>query len=101
MPVAALTLEYAGILALTTTAAAALAPHTPEGLGGVAAGPATLLLLGAAFSLSRKIPFFVSEPGDPRWTTSHHGWGVALVGLVLAAGWLSRDPWRRQARKAT
>jgi hypothetical protein len=95
VPVAALTLEYAGIVALATAAAAALAPYTPEGLGGVAAGPATLLLLGAAFALSHKIPFFVSEPGDPRWTASHHGWLVALVGLVLAAGWLSRDPWRR------
>ncbi len=94
VPVAALTLEFAGIVALALVAATALAPHTPEGLGGVAAGPATLVLLGAAFALSRRIPVFVAEPGDPRWTTSHHAWVVALIALMLVAGWLSRDPRR-------
>jgi len=94
LPIEALTLEFAGILALTLVAAAALAPYTPEGLGGVAAGPAVLVILGAAFPLSHRIPGFIAEPGDARWNPSHHAWAVALIALVLACAWLSRDPWR-------
>jgi hypothetical protein len=94
LPVGALWLEFASMVAVTWAAAAVATPYVPEGLGGVAAAPA-LFGFVAAGAFIRQLALFAGSPGEAAWKLAHSRWlvvlGVALTILIEA----SRDPWRR------
>jgi fluoroquinolone transport system permease protein len=78
LPVAALTLEAAALLAVTMALAAAGSRLAPERRGGVVAAPALLALTSAA------------------WDGAHQRWAL-LLGLALAAfAAAGRDPAHRR-----
>ena len=99
LPVAALTVEAAGMAAVALAVAGLTIERSPDGLGGVASGPALLaLLLGSHVASVRWQVFSLLPvgPGDPIWTEAHIRWGLLLalsLGVVLAC---SADPARRR-----
>ena len=81
------------MLAVTLAAAAIAARIRGDGRGGVAAGPALLTLLAAAFLLlPPRWGLFPMGPGDPLWTAAHQRWALILLAGVLGLLWASRDP---------
>jgi hypothetical protein len=91
LPVAALTLEAAALLAVTLALAAAGSHLAPERRGGVVAALALLALASAAFLLPARVMLY-APPGGATWDGAHRRW-AALLGLALAAFALaSRDP---------
>src|SRR5262249_32164335 len=95
LPVAALTLEAAAVLAVAVALAAAGARLTPERRGGVVAAPALLALACAAFLLPARVALY-PPPGRAAWDAAHRRWAV-LLGLALAAfATACRDPARRR-----
>jgi hypothetical protein len=95
LPVAALTLEAAALLAVTLALAAAGSHLAPERRGGVVAAPALLALASAAFLLPARVTLY-APPGGAAWDGAHQRWatllGLALVAFALA----SRDPAHRR-----
>jgi hypothetical protein len=95
LPVAALTLEAAALLAVTVALAAAGSRLAPERRGGVVAAPALLALTSAAFLLPARVALY-AEPGGATWDGAHRRWAL-LLGLALAAfAAASRDPAHRR-----
>jgi hypothetical protein len=95
LPVAALTLEAAALLAVTVALGAAGSRLAPERRGGVVAAPALLALASAAGLLPAQVALY-AQPGSAAWYTAHHRWAV-LLGLGLAAfAAASRDPAHRR-----
>jgi hypothetical protein len=95
LPVAALTLEAAALLAVTVALAAAGSRLAPERRGGVVAAPALLALAGAAFLLPAPVALY-AQPGGAAWGAAHQRWAL-LLGLALAAfAAASRDPAHRR-----
>ncbi len=99
VPVAAATLEAAGMLALAVAAAAIAVPHVAEGRGGVVAGPVLTLAMMSAllaqFLYPRWATLFAFSPGAPEWQASHTRWTVLLVAGIVALVVTSLDPARR------
>lgn len=92
----ALSLELAAMLSVTLAVAAIAARVRGDGRGGVAAGPALLTLLAAAFLLlPSRWGLFPAGPEDPLWTPAHRRWALILLAGVLGLLWASRDPGRR------
>jgi hypothetical protein len=95
LPVAALTLEAAALLAVTVALAAAGSRLAPERRGGVVAAPALLALTSAAFLLPAQVTLY-AQPGSAAWDGAHRRWAL-LLGLALAAfAAASRDPAHRR-----
>jgi hypothetical protein len=95
LPVAALTLEAAALLAVTVALAAAGSRLAPERRGGVVAAPALLALASAAFLLPAQVALY-AQPGSATWDAAHRRWAL-LLGLALAAFAIaSRDPAHRR-----
>jgi hypothetical protein len=95
LPVAALTLEAAALLAVTVALAAAGSRLAPERRGGVVAAPALLALTSAAFLLPAQVTLY-AQPGSATWDGAHQRW-VLLLGLALATfATASRDPAHRR-----
>jgi fluoroquinolone transport system permease protein len=95
LPVAALTLEAAALLAVTVALAAAGSRLAPERRGGVVAAPALLALAVAAFLLPARVALF-APPGGAAWDGAHRRWAL-LLGLALVAfAAASRDPAHRR-----
>jgi hypothetical protein len=95
LPVAALTLEAAALLAVTVALAAAGSHLAPERRGGVVAAPALLALTSAAFLLPAQVTLY-AEPGSAAWDGAHQRWAL-LLGLALGAfAAASRDPAHRR-----
>jgi hypothetical protein len=94
LPVAALTLEAAALLAVTMALAAAGSRLAPERRGGVVAAPALLALTSAAFLLPARVALY-AQPGAA-WDGAHRRWAL-LLGLALATfAAASRDPAHRR-----
>lgn len=96
LPVRDLSLEAAGLLAVTVALAAAGLTATAERSGSVFAIPALLLgLLMAQTILPARLVLF-AEPGSGAWTASHQRWamllGIAVAGFLLAG----HDPAHRR-----
>ena len=95
LPIAALTLEVAALLAVTVALAAAGSRLAPERRGGVVAAPALLALASAAFLLPARVALY-AQPGSASWDGAHRRWAL-LLGLALAAfAAASRDPAHRR-----
>ena len=95
LPVAALTLEAAALLAVTVALAAAGSRLAPERRGGVVAAPALLALASAACLLPAQVALY-AQPGSAAWDGAHRRWAL-LLGLALAAfAVASRDPAHRR-----
>jgi fluoroquinolone transport system permease protein len=95
LPVAALTLEAAALLAVTVALAAAGSRMAPERRGGVVAAPALLALASAAFLLPARLALY-AQPSGAAWDGAHRRWTL-LLGLALAAfAAASRNPARRR-----
>jgi hypothetical protein len=95
LPVAALTLEAATLLAVTMALAAAGSRLAPERRGGVAAAPALLALTSAGFLLPARVALY-AQPGSAAWDGAHRRWAL-LLGLALAGfAAASRDPAHRR-----
>jgi hypothetical protein len=103
LPLAALTLEFAALLAVALALSAAATPFVPEAMGGVAAGPILILLVLVGAVLSTVAPLFVGDPADPRWGAAHRTWWAILAIGLAAFALLSRDSgrWRLAARVRT
>jgi hypothetical protein len=92
LPIWGLTLEMAAMM-MTGIAIAAIATRwVPEGLGGVAAGPTLLVLLGAAMFLPDRWTLFPGSMDDPQWAAAHVRWAVIAVLASLLFVYFSRDP---------
>jgi hypothetical protein len=95
LPVAALTLEAAALLAVTVALAAAGSRLAPERRGGVVAAPALLALASAAGLLPARVALYV-QPEGGAWDAAHRRWAL-LLGLALAVFAISsRDPAHRR-----
>jgi hypothetical protein len=95
LPVAALTLEAAALLAVTLALAAAGSRLAPERRGGVVAAPALLALTSGCFLLPAPVALY-AQPGSAAWDGAHRRWAL-LLGLALAAfAAASRDPAHRR-----
>jgi hypothetical protein len=95
LPVAALTLEAAALLAVTLALAAAGSRLAPERRGGVVAAPALLALASAGFLLPAQATLY-APPDSAAWDGAHRRWAL-LLGLALAAlAAASRDPAHRR-----
>jgi hypothetical protein len=92
LPVWGLTLEMVAMMMTGLAIAAVAARWVPEGLGGVAAGPTLLVLLGAAMFLPGRWSLFVGSADDPQWFASHIRWAVVAVLATLLLHYASRDP---------
>ena len=89
----ALSLELGAMLALTLAAAALAVPLHGDGRGGVAAGPALLALLAAAYLLlPARLGLFPGGPNDPLWAPAHERRALVLAAGLLGLLLASRDP---------
>ena len=88
VPLAAMTLELAGLVAVGLAVPLALRRWWRVTEPAVVVGPLLLgLLLGAAH-LPRRVALLPASPLDPSWTTAHLRWSVLLVAalaLLVAA----------------
>lgn len=99
VPVGALAVEAAGMAAVGLATAALAIPRAPDGLGGVAAGPALLaLLLGSHVASVRWTVFTLlpMSPEDPTWTGAHLRWAVLVALSLVVVLACSADPARRR-----
>jgi hypothetical protein len=94
LPVAALTLEAAALLAVTVALAAAGSRLAPERRGGVVAAPALLALATAAFLLPAPLALY-AQPGAA-WDDAHRRWALLLAVALAASAAASRDPAHRR-----
>lgn len=107
IPVGALTLEFAAVVAGALALTAAADRLVPDSPGVLIGGPAMLVVAGGLLLLPAQFRMFVSDPaatllpGDPPgtlWNAAHHRWWLALGAATLVALWFSRDPGRRTIR---
>jgi hypothetical protein len=96
LPVAALTLEAATLLAVALALAAVAQRRTADGNTGVVAAPGLLLLAAVAWLLPHPVALILS-PTDPRWTASHHRWAAVLATALMAFLWAGHERGRRRA----
>lgn len=89
-----LTLKLGALLALALAVAALVARGPGPATGGVAAGPAVLVLFGLAALLPHRWALLVPGPEDPRWTAAHARWAFVLAAGLAAFVWVSLDPSR-------
>ena len=98
------TLEAAGMLALALAFAAVAGPHTPDGRGGVVAGPAlTIAMLGilmVQYRYPRWATMFALSPAMPEWDGERLRWTALLAGAIAALIAASLDPFRARRRPA-
>jgi hypothetical protein len=100
LPLPALTLEFGAMVTVTWAAAAAATPRVPDGLGGIAAGPA-LLGFVAVGALVHQLALFSGEQGDAAWAAAHRRWMWALLIALGILAQASRDAARaRWGRRA-
>ena len=92
MPVGDLTLEAATLLLVALSAACLGARLTSDRLGGIAAAPVVLTLVGAASLLPYNFRLIVGSPSDPRWAEAHGMWRFALGVAAAAFLYLNRSP---------
>jgi len=102
-PIAALTLEAVGLVAVTLALAVGLRAFVPERLGGVAAAPALLVVVGAMYGLQYLPGHQLLFPLDPTdrvtWSQAHDLWRFVALGALLTLVALSLDPGRRSVRR--
>ena len=99
LPVAALTLEAAGMAAVGLAMAALAVPWAPDGLGGVASGPALLALLLGSYVASLRWQVFNMlpvAPEDPAWMGAHVRWAMLLALSLVTVLACSVDPARQR-----
>jgi hypothetical protein len=94
LPVGDVSLEAASLVAVSVALAGGLARFVPDGTGGVAAGPAILVLVGSALFLPTHLGLFPLEAADPRWHGAHDLWRWVLVGSLAGLIGASLDPGR-------
>lgn len=88
-----LTLELAGMLAVTWAGASVAASRTAAGRGGIAAGPLLLLFLGVAIvALPDEWALAAAGAGDPRWDGAGLRWASIVVAASLVFVLASRGP---------
>jgi hypothetical protein len=92
VPVWGLTLEMVAMMMTGLAIAAAATRWVPEGLGGVAAGPALLVVLGATLYLPDRWALVLGSVDDPQWQAAHIRLAVIAVLATLALLYFSRDP---------
>jgi hypothetical protein len=97
LPLAALTLEATGLLAMTLALAAAGSRLAPERRGGVVAAPALLTLASAAFLLPARVALY-APPGSEGWDGAHRRWEILLGLALMTFATASRDPAHRRLR---
>jgi hypothetical protein len=95
LPVAALTLEAAALLAVTLAAGAVSTPTLGHGKGGVAAGPTLLAFVMAMLSIRPYWQLFPSAAGEPGWAAAHARWALILLAAMIVLAVFSLDPARR------
>jgi hypothetical protein len=95
VPVAALTVELCALAVAVLALSAIAVRFVPERLGGVAAAPTLLGVVGAAVLLPARFGLFPGNPADPAWHGADVRWRFVLAGAVLALVMASRDPGRR------
>lgn len=93
LPLAALTLELAALLALVLAFAAAV--------GGTAAGPAVVGVLVLSTRLPQRWSLLDGVPGDVSWSAAHRRWVVLLVAAVAVLLVATRDPAARPLLRRT
>jgi len=92
LPVAALTLEAAALLAGALALAAIAQRRTVDGNGNasVVAAPAVLVFVAVAWLLPHPVELILN-PTDPRWTASHHHWAGVLATALVAFLWAGHE----------
>ena len=90
LPVAALTLEAATLLAVALAVSAVAQRRSADGNTSVVAAPSVLLFAAVAFALPRPVELIV-RPADPGWAASHHRWAVVLGFALAAFLWAGHD----------
>ena len=93
-----LTLELIAMMMMGLAIAALATRWVSEGLGGVAAGPTLLVILGAASFLPHRWTMFPGSIVDPEWSAAHVRWAVVAAVAVLLLAFFSRDPAARRLR---
>lgn len=100
LPAAGATLEAATLLAFTLAAAVVAGRWAPQGLGGVAGGPALTLTVLSAYLAQMRWPrhltLFPFGPDDPAWAASHQRWSMVLAVAMAILAVESLDPARRR-----
>lgn len=92
MPVADLTLEVATVVMVALAASSVGARLTSDRLGGIAAAPLVLGIVGAAMLLPYRYRLIVSSASDPRWADAHDLWQWAFVAAVAVFLYVNRAP---------
>lgn len=112
LPVGALSLELAALLALTLAAARVAGRWLSMDDGGLAAGPATLAIAFVlyflvpsrwAFYLPYRASAFTGRAprGLTDWTAAHQRWAALGLAALFMLAWFSRDPGRYRLRAAS
>jgi hypothetical protein len=94
-----LSLQFAGMLALTFAGSAVALRVVPDGRAGWAGVVAPFVLLGVAYWLPERWTLFAA-PGDGQWPASQWRWAALLVLGLLTLAWASRDPADRGLHRA-
>lgn len=97
LPIWGLTLEMVAMMMAGLAIAALANRWVADGLGGVAAGPVLVVLLGAAMFLPHRWTLFPGSMDDPQWTAAHVRWAVIAVFATLLFAHFSRDPAARHS----
>lgn len=96
---AALSLQFAAMLALTLAVSAVALRAMPEERGGWTGAAAPLAVLSAGLVLPERWALFAA-PGSGAWDAAQQRWTVLLVIGLLTLIWASRDPASRRHRWA-
>jgi hypothetical protein len=94
---AALSLQFAAVLALTLAASATALRLMPDERGGWTGAVVPLLLLGVALWLPESWTL-LAAPGDDAWHAAQQRWAALLAVGLLTLACASRDPAARNAR---
>ncbi len=97
LPIVDLTLEMVAMMMAGLAIAALATRWVSEGLGGVAAGPTLVVLLGAALFLPHRWTLFPGTVEDPQWAAAHVRWAIIVVLATLLLAYSSRDPAARRS----
>jgi hypothetical protein len=105
LPVPPLATEFAGCCVIMLAVAAAVERGRWRDLGGGAGVPMALAVLAALAGLSmlkgspvRLLPtafYGMTAAQRHQWDRAWLGWAAVGLAAAIAAGWFSRDPWRR------
>lgn len=95
LPVWALTLEAAAMVAVALAVAALSARYSTDGTGGVVAAPTLLGMMAAALFLPARWQLWAAvSDGEVLWRQAHQHWAILLVAATALLAHASRDPWR-------